>query len=605
MKAIKYTKALLTLILLAFSLGLSSQNNNLDQKPWSFNLNFGQTLFWGDGNNDILNPFNAYFQNDKSAFGYGIIIQKNLNPWLGFDFQYIGGQLKGTRYTWSDETPADLYFLSKINHLGLNLDIDILDIFREPQTTRLFNFYIRGGGAYNFFNATEYNLTNDAVVANIKDGGLEVNGGWGIRFDLSKEIGLTFENIFTYSFSDLLDAHSSQFSQANDIFAYTSLGFTYRVYPQPKKPRLETDEENQPIDLSQSETKEEIKQKPELKVKIYMPQSIKANDTISIKVSIAKYDLKEAAKLQQTLPIGFYAIANKSETASFNFSDQITSFTWEKFPADQEQVEVSYYLISKNVEAGNYNIPGILFFTENGKETIAQFKESIDVVIPEPSVIAVNNKTIEEPAKEIIKEEAIEQAKTTNIVSEQGPIEGLEYRVQIKAIYGGKSSPESIAREYKIQQQVTEEFTNGYSKYTVGHFATYAEAKAYRDEVRSGKVPGAFVVAYYNGKRTDNINDAIKMEGTKVESTQSIAPTIKVEGISYSIQIAASNRELSANSIQNQFGLDQKVIMTTHNGLYKYLIGSYESYDDAIKTLNLVKGKVSDAFIVKFTNGLR
>ena len=154
MKSIRNLFLLLLIIFMVSPLTSSAQDNSkLDYKPWSFNVNAGQTLFWGDGNNDILNPFSAYFQSDKSAFGYGLIIQKNFNAWLGIDFQYLGGELGGTRYTWSNDEAANLYFHSKINHFGLNLNIDVLDLFGEPQVTRLFNFYIRGGGAYNMYKS--------------------------------------------------------------------------------------------------------------------------------------------------------------------------------------------------------------------------------------------------------------------------------------------------------------------------------------------------------------------------------------------------------------------------------------------------------------------
>lgn len=595
MKSILITKTVLTIVLLLSSFLLKSQDiSKLDQKPWSFNLNFGQTLFWGDGNNDILNPFGAYFKNDKSAFGYGLIVQKNFNSWLGVDFQYLGGQLKGTRYTWSNEVPANLYFMSNINQFGLNMNIDVFDLFMKDQPTRLFNFYVRGGGAYNMFDATEYNLLTDAVVSNVKDGAIDLVGGWGIRFDLSKSMGITFENIFAYSLSDYLDAHSTEYSTANDLFAYTSLGFTYRIYPKAKKPRLDTEPEVIPENTGIAVTEEPIDEpEPELSVKFIANNSIKSSDTTLVRIKIYKYDLDETAKIQQTLPLGFYAVEKESGTASFSFSDQIVSFNWDKFPSQKENIEISYYLISDNIDAGNYGLPGIIFYNKKGEENISQFKESITVTKPKPVVVATTEPVVvpaEQPSK----------------VNQQTPVEGLEYRVQVKAIYGGKSTPESIARQYSIDKNINEEFTNGYAKYTAGSFTSYAKAQAYKNQLRSGKVPGAFVVAYYNGNRINNITEAIKMERNGPTSSSKTTPTtMKQEGVSFSIQVAASSRELSPTSIKNQFGLEENVIMTMHNGLYKYVIGSFDSYSEATATLNSIRTKVSDAFLVKYVNGVR
>jgi len=510
MKSIKNSFLLVLAILILPSMSSAQDNSKLDYKPWSFNVNVGQTLFWGDLNNDILNPFSAYFKSDKSAFGYGLIVKKNFNPWLGVDFQYLGGELGGTRYTWSNDAPADLYFSSKINHFGLNLNIDVLDLFREPQPTRLFNFYVRGGGGYCLYNATAYNLLDNSIKETAKGGAMEVVGGWGIRLDVSKKIGITFENIFSYAFNDLLDAYSTSNSQANDIFAYTSIGATYRVFPQPKKPSFDKEQDIIPKDTAIAGGGETNEPAPELSVKVNLPSSMNASDTVVVDLKIYKYDLNEKAKVQQTLPMGFKAISKESSTAVYNFSDQIVSYSWEKFPSQKEYIELSYYIISNGVAPGNYSIPGIIFYDVDGDENIIQFKKSINITKPKPAVVAVVEPKTTNPVEP--KTTTPVEPKTTTPVYTKATGD-LEYRVQVKAIYGGKSSTASIARQYGIERTVTEEFTNGYAKYTAGSFNTYAEAKAYRDQLRAGKVPGAFVVAYHKGSRMKNIGDAIKIEG--------------------------------------------------------------------------------------------
>lgn len=578
---------------LVISININAQDaDNLKYKPWTFNVNMGQTLFWGDNNNDILNPFSAYFKSDKSAFGYGLIIQKNFNPWLGVDFQYLGGQLNGTRYTWSDGNAANLYFHSKINQFGLNLNIDVLDIFREPSIINLFNFYVRGGAAYNLYNATEYSLITNAVTNTKKSGAIEAVGGWGIRFDVNEKLGFTFENTFNYAFDDFLDAHSTINSQANDLFAYTSIGAVYRVYPQPKKPSLEKENEIIPTDSSIATNNNE-QPKAELGVDLMMPASMEISDSVIVNIKVSKYALNEKAKLQQTIPTGFIVAQKENATSTFNFADQIITFTWDNFPSQQEFIQLSYYLISSKSVSGSYSIPGIIFYDENGTEKIQQFKESINVTAP--AVIAEVPK-VETP---IVESPVVNETKTS------GSVDGLVYRVQVKAIYGGKSTTKSISRQYGIDKEINEEFINGYSKYTAGNFSTYQEAKAYKDQLRQGKASDAFVVAYVNNNRVANIQDALKMEGTSEAKTSVPSTVISSKGISYSIQIAASAKDLSPISIGNQLSISDKVIKTSHNGLYKYLVGSFNSYDDAKSKMAQLQEKVSDAFIVKYVNGIR
>ena len=95
------------------------------------------------------------------------------------------------------------------------------------------------------------------------------------------------------------------------------------------------------------------------------------------------------------------------------------------------------------------------------------------------------------------------------------------------------------------------------------------------------------------------------MENSETKTQPASQGSIIQEGVSYSIQIAASTRNLSAQSLANQFGLSDNVIVTTHNGLYKYMLGSYTSYNDAKNKLYEVRDYVSDAFIVKYVNGIR
>jgi hypothetical protein len=613
MKYTKFFAVFLLTLLFILPVGLKAQNDNqdnaqdnskLDYKPWSFNLNFGQTLFWGDVNDEITNPFSANFNPDISSFAYGLIIQKNFNSWLGIDFQYLGGNLHGTRTLWSNNDTAGLYFNSKINQFGLNLDIDVFDLFMDKQPIRLFNFYIRGGGAYNLYDATEYRTADNSVTNTAKAGAVEVMGGWGVRFDISKAVGFTFENTFTYAFDDFLDAHSTEYSKANDLFAYTSLGVTYRIYPKPKKPRLETEEEIIPEDTTVASGgggEESQAPAPELSVKVVMPSVIKAGDTVLVSLKVYKYDLNEKAKLQQTLPSGFSAVAKDNSTAEFNFSDQIISYNWIHFPGVKEYINLSYYLVAGDVEAGNYSIPGIIFYDIDGNEKIKQFKQVITVKKPKPAVVAKvepSNQPVD-----IVKTQPVTNPSQQSSTKPARVTGDLEYRVQVKAIYGGKSSTQAIARQYGIDKPVQEEFVKGYTKYTAGSFATYEDAKAYRDRLRSQKVPGAFVVAYYKSNRMKNIKEAIRMEKT---SAPAVSPTkITQQGVSYSVQIAASTRKLSATSLASQFGVTDNVIMTTHNGLYKYMVGSFTSYEDAKAKLYEIRNLVPDAFIVKYVNGVR
>lgn len=104
----------------------------------------------------------------------------------------------------------------------------------------------------------------------------------------------------------------------------------------------------------------------------------------------------------------------------------------------------------------------------------------------------------QEPEIEVVKETF--KPKYVNSV-------GIEYRVQIRARYGHQISTAELARTYSLpQDEIMESTHKGYFIYTIGNFATYDEAVAKRNSVRSqNKVYDAFIVAFKNGARLDKL----------------------------------------------------------------------------------------------------
>lgn len=83
------------------------------------------------------------------------------------------------------------------------------------------------------------------------------------------------------------------------------------------------------------------------------------------------------------------------------------------------------------------------------------------------------------------------------------------------------------------------------------------------------------------------------------------APPITVStGVVYKIQIAV--RSQPANTQQAPFNTLKNVSFEKQDGLYKYLLGNFSSYEDALKQLSEAKSKgFSDAFIVVYQQGKR
>jgi hypothetical protein len=83
---------------------------------------------------------------------------------------------------------------------------------------------------------------------------------------------------------------------------------------------------------------------------------------------------------------------------------------------------------------------------------------------------------------------------------------GFSYKVQIAASRL-KISNDEIKKIYSEKEKVTESFEDNRYKYTIGSFKHYKEAHVFLSSIN---VKGAFVIAYYNGKRIKITTDMVE-----------------------------------------------------------------------------------------------
>lgn len=586
-------------IILHGQIDVSDNNGIVDIKKvnkWNITFNGGATLLWGDLSDETANPFTKYFS-DQQGVGYGIMLSRRIGKTFTANLQYIGGNLQGYRSTWSNGDTANLSFNSKINDINFNIEVDLMNLVFEPKEQRFFSAYLKAGVGYLFYKPVVTHTNDGSAVFSGSGSSLDLPWGWGVKSDISKHISIRFENTFHHVLADDVDGHGTIYSNANDIYNYTSLGVTYRIFQNPKQPKLPKEDKIVPTDTAVAGV--EAEKKPfELTIAANFPANMHPYDTSDVTLRISKGDLSGAAKLQQNIPDGFMVKELISSDAEFEFKNQIMTYSWEEFP-DKETLNITYRLISNNASMGGHSIPGILFYLQDDVNQIRQFKKTIDI-ISEP-VIAQNSNL---QSNEINTKDKDTAATETPIVKahDNKKAEGLKYRVQVYAVYGGTTSSKLLERRLNLDYAVKQDYQGDYAKYTSGEFATYDEAAAYKKKLRETSVPGAFVVGFYEGERTKDIQEAIAIEnGTKTDVNR---PSIPM-GIIYRIQIMAASKNLSNELVREQTGCSKTFEKVTHNGLYKYEVGSYKSYSEAKAALIIIKAEVSDAFIVKYIDGKR
>ncbi|MCK5633395.1 hypothetical protein KAH94_06575, partial [bacterium] len=186
------------------------------------------------------------------------------------------------------------------------------------------------------------------------------------------------------------------------------------------------------------------------------------------------------------------------------------------------------------------------------------------------------------------------QAAKRGEVSDRISNENIVFKVQIVADTKALSS-ESLYKIYSGYENVQQYEEDGWHKYSLGEFKTYEEANKFR--AKSG-VKGAFVIAFKGGKKI-NVLEAKRMK-------RCYDPIIISDWLSknnqlmYKVQIAASGKKLSVNQIKNICCIESNVYLTEEDSWFKYSIGKFENYQDAVKMKE--KSGVKGAFVVVYKN---
>ena len=258
-----------------------------------------------------------------------------------------------------------------------------------------------------------------------------------------------------------------------------------------------------------------------------------------VNILVNKEDKKKFAKVEETVPAGYTAVAMDNRDAIFTFKDQTVKFLWMNLPTER-YFTISYRLIPQNqakleaprvkgifsymVEDKTISMPivqrdaDLIALSGEGVGTLVTEVKSNPVDLPEeePALVAVvETATLkeeprkEEPTKvETVKEEpARAEAKTrkpkdkTSSAYSLEPESGVYYRVQVAA--GHKAvNVERYFKKFNLGKEVRKEMHEGWHKYSIGSFMVYKEARDYRIHLwNTTPVKDAFVSAYNSGNR--------------------------------------------------------------------------------------------------------
>lgn len=253
-----------------------------------------------------------------------------------------------------------------------------------------------------------------------------------------------------------------------------------------------------------------------------------------VTVLVNKESTRRFAKVEESVPEGYTAVALETRDAIFTFKEQKAKFLWMNLPLEP-YFTVSYRLIPRNqAKLPAPAIQGAFSYLVNDQTVLVDILErdmDLDELNPENSRafiasalaapapvydrVAEPSRPIEEPVA-VVAVPAPEQPRQTKPASTKPaatapvgsaasrsltPEQGVYYRIQLAA--GHKPiNIEQYFRRMKLERDVRLEEHDGWKKYSVGSFAVYREARDYRIHIwNTTPVKDAFITAYNSGTR--------------------------------------------------------------------------------------------------------
>jgi hypothetical protein len=263
------------------------------------------------------------------------------------------------------------------------------------------------------------------------------------------------------------------------------------------------------------------------------------DNEFNVQVKIKKPGIKGFAKYQEILPAGFTAKGVATNGSSFSVSDGKAKFVWVSLPADDEMI-ITYVLEKSASVATDASIAGEFSYLENDltkkvKVPAELIKVTGDVVASnvttnntpttsavtdnttKTDVVATNTSQTNVVADNTTQTNNTNTSKTDNTTTNNTVVAKKEgsvaYHVQIGAFTNAIAS-DVLAKKFNINDKIKSEMAEGFSKFMIGNFGEYKEARTNRETMKDKGCRSAFVVAY-NGAKRITVQEALMITNQK------------------------------------------------------------------------------------------
>ncbi len=495
---------------------------------FSLRVSPGILSFHGDMSANSYNPFATI--RDNSKFGFSFTAIKEFNNWIGIQAQYAAGNL------YSIHPDLNEYFSGSVSEFGVSGRFAPLGLATNLKNKLKLQPYLTVGLATFGYRSCKryvdtdevhlpyyYGYENDGVTKTSRENGLAIPLGIGLSIPINQNLAIDIDHIYRITNTDVLDATVGE-SSKNDWYALTSVGirFTIRAPESQIKKPVSSGPDTVFDPTRQLDPGREFQHAPmNIFVESLMDDVLNAGDVLAVNLRINKGSYTGPAKLIQRFPKGFSTLEAPSTNGRFSFNNQNVLIEWDNMPTDS-MVSFTYFIRVNGDIAGSQTITSRFEYEEDDKWNTVRFNNYIFVdnkVQAQADQLDHTDQKIQDPIVEVKKELVVEKPKIdlpVKTVKEdpfltKAPLSDVEFRIQCGAFKDSKQGGLKLAGRYGITEDMREVYENGWYKYTVGSFKSYIEAVGFKKSfINRTKLYSAFIVAYKNGKRVQNINEAFR-----------------------------------------------------------------------------------------------
>ncbi len=401
-------------------------------------------------------------------------------------------------------------------------------------------------------------------------------------------------------------------------------------------------------------------------VSVETPQEVTAGSEFEVNVTIKKGDLESFSRLLQTLPAGLTAESITSSNADFNFENKRARFIWLKMPESKE-INVSYTIKVDPRLKGDFNIDGkFSYIADNERRTVTTQSNPI-TILPSPNIDPSLIVDVDDFEQLVIPYIPTISGESTIACIRQHPYpdpEGQGYIVNLLVSKERKEKfakiEESIPKGFKAEAiddgDAIFTFKDNVAKFLwmnlpessffmvsyrlVPNVLSKSEPQidgtfSYLEEAKTMSIAiqqtGKDIAMINTPEEINNLITGIGSEATlaslsasEESGSQDVSENAPVslskeprsfkkyllepeDGIYYRVQLAAGHSPINIRRYFKKYKLEKEVRQESHEGWYKYSVGSFPEYKTARDYRELIWNttEIDDAFVSAYNDGNR